>query len=415
MKKCLFTVFLALAALTANAQGSRGIKIAYLDMNYILDKVPDYADAKNQLEQKATKWKQELEVKRNDIAKLKESLQQEKALLTKELIEEREEEIAYQEKDLLDYQEKRFGPTGDLMSQKAVLVKPIQDQVFTIAQDLAAIRNYDFVFDKSSDLTMIVAAKKHDISDLIIKRMSRAAKQEKLSSKELKEFEKQEAKEELESNPDYAERQKVLEDRKNARDKKLEERKAIQEEKKRAYEERREQMRLEREAKKNGTAVPTTAKTAAPDETPDPANEGKPKATAPKTTNAKTGTTGEPAATTEPKPKTAAPKTTTDKTAAPKTAAKENTAAPKTTTDKTAAPAEGTDETAAPEKSAAQIAKEERDRKLEERKKLIEEKKKKMAEEREAAIKAREEKVKNKQGTAPVEGAPEPAPASPAN
>lgn len=322
MKKCLFTVLFALAALTANAQGSRGIKIAYIDMNYILDKVPDYADAKNQLEQKATKWKQELEVKRNDIIKLKESLQQEKALLTKELIEEREEEIAYQEKELLDYQEKRFGPTGDLMSQKAVLIKPIQDQVFTIAQDLAAIRNYDFVFDKSSDLTMIVAAKKHDISDLVIKRMSRAAKQEKLSSKELKEFEKQEAKEELESNPDYAERQKVLEDRKNIRDKKLEERKAIQDEKKRAYEERREQMRLEREAKKNGTAVPTTAKTAAPGETP---------ADAPAT---------------DPKTKTAAPKTN-----APKTAAAES--------DKTnakTAPADASEETESPQKNSSTVS-----------------------------------------------------------
>ncbi len=111
MKKCFLTVLIALVTLTANAQ-SRGIKIAYLDMNYILNKVPDYADAKNQLEQKASKWRQELEVKRNEISKLKESLQQEKALLTKELIEEREEEIAFQEKDLLDYQEKRFGPTA---------------------------------------------------------------------------------------------------------------------------------------------------------------------------------------------------------------------------------------------------------------------------------------------------------------
>lgn len=380
MKKCLFTVLFAFAALTANAQGSRGIKIAYIDMNYILDKVPDYADAKNQLEQKATKWKQELEVKRNDIIKLKESLQQEKALLTKELIEEREEEIAYQEKELLDYQEKRFGPTGDLMSQKAVLIKPIQDQVFTIAQDLAAIRNYDFVFDKSSDLTMIVAAKKHDISDLVIKRMSRAAKQEKLSSKELKEFEKQEAKEELESNPDYAERQKVLEDRKNIRDKKLEERKAIQDEKKRAYEERREQMRLEREAKKNGTAVPTTAKTAAPGETP---------ADAPAT---------------DPKTKTAAPKTN-----APKTAAAEG--------DKTnakTAPADASEETESPQKTAAQLAKEERDRKLEERKKIIEEKKR----QRDEAIKAREEKAKAQKDktTAPADApVEEAAPTTPSN
>jgi len=365
MKKCFFTVLLALAALTANAQ-SRGLKIAYLDMNYILDKVPDYAEAKNQLEQKASKWKQELEVKRNDISKLKESLQQEKALLTKELIEEREEEILFQEKELLDYQEKRFGPTGDLITQKAVLVKPIQDQVFTVAQDLAALRNYDFVFDKSSDLTMLFAAKKHDISDLIIKRLSRAAKQEKLSSKEIKEFEKQEAKEELESNPDYADRQKVIEDRKNAREKKLEERKALQDEKKRAYEEKREQLKQERDARRNGTTPPKAAATEATTET---------KAAADKTA--------------------VAPKSNKDKPVESET--KEATEKP-VAADKS----EAATEAAAKRQATTDAAKEERERKIEERKKLIEDRKKKIQEDREAAKKAREEKLKNANTTTPA-------------
>ena len=250
MKKTFLVLFTFFAALTATAQ--RGLKIAYIDMEYILDKVPDYAEAKNQLEQKAQKWKQEIEVKKNEINKLKESLKTERALLTKELIEEREEEIAFQEKELLEYQLKRFGPTGDLISQKSVLVKPIQDQVFTIIQDLAEARNYDFVFDRSSDLTMLFAAKRHDISDRVVALLTRAAKQSQLSSKELKRLEKQEAQEDLESDPAYQERQKKLEDRKAERERVLEERKAAQEAKRKEYEERREKLLQEREAKRNG-------------------------------------------------------------------------------------------------------------------------------------------------------------------
>lgn len=358
MKKCFLTVLIALAALTANAQSRAGVKIAYIDMNYILDKVPDYAEAKNQLEQKASKWKQELEVKRNEINKLKESLQQEKALLTKELIEEREEEIAYQEKDLLDYQEKRFGPTGDLISQKAVLVKPIQDQVFTVAQDLAALRNYDFVFDKSSDLTMLFAAKKHDISDLIIKRLSRAAKQDKLSSKEVKQLEELEKKEELESNPDYAERQKLLEDKKTAREKKLEERKALQEEKKRAYEEKREQMKQERDAKRTGAKTPESTEKDTP------------------ASSSATDNSGDRVAPTEEKALPPSGKT------------------------------EAAEKAADDRQKAAQAAKEERERKIAEKKQAIEDRKKKILEDREAAKKAREEKIKETQGekAAPAEG-----------
>ena len=103
MKKYFFLLLACFPLLAVNAQ-TKGVKIAYIDMNYILDKVPDYAEAKNQLEAKAQKWKQEIEVKKNDINKLRESLKVEKALLTKELIEEREEEIRFLENDLLVFQ-----------------------------------------------------------------------------------------------------------------------------------------------------------------------------------------------------------------------------------------------------------------------------------------------------------------------
>lgn len=227
-------------------------------MEYILQNVPDYAEAKNQLEQKAQQWKQEIEVKKTEVEKLKASLKTERVLLTKELIEEREEEIAFQEGELSAYQQKRFGPTGDLIMQKSVLVKPIQDQVFTAAQDIAEANRYDFIFDKSSDLTMLFAAKKYDISDRVIRILNRATKREQMSNKQLKEEEAKEMKEDMiDENPDLAERQKQLDAKKSAREQLLAERKLAAEEKKKAFDEKRKQLLAEREAKKNGTAVPS--------------------------------------------------------------------------------------------------------------------------------------------------------------
>jgi Skp family chaperone for outer membrane proteins len=258
MKKIIIAFFILFAGLNAIAQSGKGPKIGYIDMEYILEKSPDYAEAKNQLELKAAKWKQEMDTKRSEIIRLKEALQAEKALLTKELIEEREEEILYLEKDLSDYQQQKFGPNGELITQKAVLVKPIQDQVFTIVQDIAESRKYDFIFDKSSDLTMLFAAKKYDLSDLIVKRLSRAAKTEKLSSKEQKKLEEEERLEEEKNDPDVQEREKVREEKKAERERKLEERKAQKEQKIKEAEEKREQLKREREAKRNGTPAPKT-------------------------------------------------------------------------------------------------------------------------------------------------------------
>lgn len=263
MEKHFLFIFLALAGVHSAHSQTRGTKVGYIDMEYILQNVTNYNDATAQLEQKAQKWKQEIETKKIEIDKLKEALKAEKALLTKELIEERETEIQFLENEKLDLQQKRFGPNGDLMNQKTLLTKPLQDQVFTAVQDIAEAKKYDFIFDKSSDLTMLFAAKRFDISDQVLRVLNRAEKREQLTKKQLEAEEAKENQEDLvDENPVLAERQKALEEKKAARDKIIEERKLAAEAKKKEFEERRQKMLDERAAKKNGTVSESTKITA---------------------------------------------------------------------------------------------------------------------------------------------------------
>lgn len=263
MGKHFLFVFLALAGVNSTHSQTRGTKVGYIDMEYILQNVTNYNEATTQLEQKAQKWKQEIETKKIEIDKLKEALKAEKALLTKELIEERETEIQFLENEKLDLQQKRFGPNGDLMNQKTLLTKPLQDQVFTAVQDIAEAKKYDFIFDKSSDLTMLFAAKRFDISDQVLRVLNRAEKREQLTKKQLEAEEAKENQEDLvDENPVLAERQKALEEKKAARDKIIEERKLAAEAKKKEFEKRRQKMLDERAAKKNGTVSESTKITA---------------------------------------------------------------------------------------------------------------------------------------------------------
>ena len=233
------------------AQAQKTTKIGYIDMEYILEKVPEYAEAKNQLEQIANIWKQEIETKKNDIKKLKDALASEKVLLTKELINDKEEEINVLEKEMLEYQQKRFGPQGDLMIQKSALVKPIQDQVFTIVQDIAVQRKYDFIFDKSSDLTMLFTAERFDISDFVLKALERAGKKVELSKKQQKIQDEKDLREvETTENPEILEKEKKVQATKDDREKKLQERKdAAAAKKKEADEKRAELLKTRAEAR----------------------------------------------------------------------------------------------------------------------------------------------------------------------
>ncbi|MBC7523805.1 MAG: OmpH family outer membrane protein [Flavobacterium sp.] len=254
MKKYIVLLIIMISLpFSANAQ-TRGVKIGYIDMEYILEKVPDYAEAKVQLEAKAQKWKQEMEVKKTEISKLREGLKTEKVLLTKELIAEREEEIAFLETELLDYQQKKFGPSGDLIIQKAVLVKPVQDQVFNAVQDLAEAKKYDYIFDKSSDLTMLFAAKRFDVSDQVVRVLERGEKRQQRSKKQLKdEAEKERKQDMVDDNPALADRKKVLDDKKAERQRLLDERKLAAEEKKKAQDDARKELLASKGSKKTGT------------------------------------------------------------------------------------------------------------------------------------------------------------------
>ena len=269
MKNFLLTLlFLMSLVAVSTAQSARSVRIGYIDMEYILQNVPDYAEANNQLELKAQKWKQDLDVKKSEITKLQESLKVEKALLTKELIEEREEAIAFLEAEMSDIQQKHFGPNGDFVTQKEMLVKPIQDQIFNAVQDLADKKKYDFIFDKSSDLTLLFAAKRFNVSDQIIRVIERAGKAEQRSKKQIKADEAKELRDDMEAdNPALAEKKKALADRQDALLAKQAERKAAFEKTKADADARRQQILADREAKKTEAAAkklgnsPTTATT----------------------------------------------------------------------------------------------------------------------------------------------------------
>ncbi len=399
MKKYILISILFLSAVfQVNAQ-SKGVKIGYIDMEYILQNVPDYSEAKNQLEQKAQKWKQDIEAKKIEIAKLKDALKTERALLTKELIDEREEEIKFQENELLDFQQKKFGPNGDLITQKAVLVKPIQDQVFTAVQDIAEAKKYDFVFDKASDLTMLFSAKRYDISDQVIRVITRAEKREQMSAKEVKQQEAKEALEDaaLDANPTLEARKKALEDKKKAREQLVADRKAAAEAKKAEQEAKRAELLAAKNAKKTGvtaTDKPSDSETTTPSENNKVADSTAIDAKASKAAaRAKLIEDRKAAA----EAKKAEQEAKRAELLAAKNAKKTGTvtAKDKAADDETTPTTEdnkATDSTAVDPKVAKAAA---RAKLLEDRKKALEEKKRKIIEDREAAKKAKEDE-KNK-------------------
>ena len=152
-------------------------------MEYILENVPEYNDAQSRLNLKVATWQQKLDGIKRDIEIMKTDLSNEKPLLTQELINEREEDIQIKEEDLRKLQAAYFGPTGDLYLLRKQLVKPVQDQIYNAVQNIAINKKYDIILDKSSDLIMLYANKRFDVSELVLNSIVRGRKKAQLEEK----------------------------------------------------------------------------------------------------------------------------------------------------------------------------------------------------------------------------------------
>ena len=254
MKNKILILIVALV-ITSIATAQRGVRIGYIDMEYILENVPEYQEASIQLDGKIQQWKKDIEKRLQEVDQMKLDLSNERVLLTKELIEERNEEIQIKQDDVLEYQQARFGPNGDLAIQRRQLVQPVQDQVFNVVQEIAVNKKYDFIFDKSADIVMLFAAERNDISDLVIRSITRSAKRKQATNKkDKKEIEEREALS-LDEDKAVTEREKANEDKKNEREALIAERKRVRDSvrvvKKAEYDARRQKLLDERQRRKD--------------------------------------------------------------------------------------------------------------------------------------------------------------------
>ncbi|GDX48221.1 MAG: OmpH family outer membrane protein [Bacteroidota bacterium] len=173
MKKNLILIALfALTAISAQAQ-----RFAYVDSDYILSNIPEYAEAQKQLDEISKNWQKEIENKFKEIDQLYKNYQQEQVLFTEEMKKQKQKEIEDKEKAAKELQKKRFGYEGDLFQKRQELIKPIQDKMYEAISKVAGTKGFDVIFDKSSSTTMLYSNSKLDASDDVIKQLGYTPKQ----------------------------------------------------------------------------------------------------------------------------------------------------------------------------------------------------------------------------------------------
>lgn len=165
MKRLLLSMLLLMGlSFAASAQ-----RYCIIDSKYILDRVPDYKSAQEQLDRTSKSWQTDIDNRMSEVDRMYKSYTAERAMLSDEMRKKREDEIVAKERAAKELQKQRFGYEGDLFKQRQTLVKPIQDRVYTAVQKMASQKGYDLVLDKSGGVTLFYADPKLDRSDDVLK------------------------------------------------------------------------------------------------------------------------------------------------------------------------------------------------------------------------------------------------------
>ncbi|MTI31652.1 OmpH family outer membrane protein [Xanthovirga aplysinae] len=152
-------------------QQATGQKFGYVDTNYILGKMPEFSQAKQDLEKLSKDWQSEILDMRMEIESMKTALKAEEVLLTADMTTQRKEEIRKKEEEAMAHQQKIFGYDGLYFLKKKELIKPVQDQVFDAVERVAKKKRLQIVFDKSGDLVMIYTDPIHDYTDFVLEEL----------------------------------------------------------------------------------------------------------------------------------------------------------------------------------------------------------------------------------------------------
>jgi outer membrane protein len=150
----------------ANAQ-----KFGYIDTNFILSKMPEYAKAQSEIDQLSSGWQKEVEDMSRNVEALYASLKAEEVLLTDEMKTERLDAIHKKEAEAKEYQRKVFGFGGLFFLKKQELIKPLQDKVWDAVEKVAKQNRLAIIFDKSSELVMIYTDPRHDYTDFVLEEL----------------------------------------------------------------------------------------------------------------------------------------------------------------------------------------------------------------------------------------------------
>ena len=163
----VLTALLLLAGGAASAQ----MKIGHINSEAIMQTLPEAIDAQKSLDGFVTQWEGELQKMQADWKKKFDEYDKRKLILTEQARAEAEKQLREMDQQIADFRTKKFGQNGELFQKQNEVMKPIQNKIFKVLEEIAREDGYDYIFDRSGEILLLYATEKHDLTARVLQRM----------------------------------------------------------------------------------------------------------------------------------------------------------------------------------------------------------------------------------------------------
>lgn len=146
-------------------------KIGYVDSDTIMKQLPEAQDTQKKLDAIIKEWQEELSKMEADWKARYDDYEKRKLILSEQKRIEIEKELVQIEDQISKYRQDKFGVQGELFRKQEELMKPIQNRIFNVIQEVAKENEYDFIFDRSGDLIFLFAKEEYDVTKLVLEKL----------------------------------------------------------------------------------------------------------------------------------------------------------------------------------------------------------------------------------------------------
>ncbi len=159
-----FSLFALIIIALSGGYATSQTKVGYIDSKKIVDNMQEAKDAKQKLDLLVSDWQKDLSNLQDSLKRVKDDFEKKKLILSNQLKADIEKNIKDIETAITNFKVQKFGEGGEYFQKQTEFMKPVQDRIFKAIETVAKKEDYDYVFDRNSDLLLLFVNEKYDLT-----------------------------------------------------------------------------------------------------------------------------------------------------------------------------------------------------------------------------------------------------------